>query len=127
MKKIAVDAARALEYKELTMKKFVLAIVIAMSMIGSAVANDRHHRPHHRPHVQHHHHGHHGHHRWVAPLIIGGAIGYGVTRYYSPPPVYYPDQPVVMHRPPVVVAPQCTRYIYQDSYGNTIREETRCE
>ena len=127
MKKLAVDAARALEYKELTMKKFVLAIVIGMSMIGSAVANDRHYRPHHRPHVQHHHHhGHHGNHRWVAPLIIGGAIGYGATRYYSPPPVYYRDTPVIVHNPPMP-APQCTRYIYQDSYGNTIREETRCD
>ena len=104
------------------MKKFILATIIGMSMIGSAVANDRHYRPYHRPHVQHHHHGH----RWVAPLIIGGAIGYGVTRYYGPPAVYS-DAPVVVHQPPVVVAPQCTRYIYQDSYGNTIREETRCE
>jgi hypothetical protein len=107
------------------MKKFILAAVIGMSMIGSAMASDRHYRPH-RPHVQHHgHHHHHGRH-WVAPLIIGGAIGYGVTRYYSPPPVYYPDAPVIMHNPPLP-APQCTRYIYQDSYGNTIREETRCE
>lgn len=109
------------------MKKFILAVIIGMSMIGSAMANDRHYRPQHRPHF-HHHHGHHHHgHRWVAPLIIGGVIGYGATRYYSPPPVvYYPDQPVIMHQPPVV-ASQCTRYIYQDSYGNTIREETRCE
>lgn len=40
---------------------------------------------------QHHYHGG-GHHRWVAPLIIGGAIGYGLSR---PAPVYsYPAPPV---------------------------------
>ena len=55
-------------------------------------------------------HGHHGGHRggynsWVAPIIIGGAIGYSLTRnyydpYYSyapPPVVYVPPSPIVVY------------------------------
>jgi hypothetical protein len=45
-------------------------------------------------------HGHHGpHYNWVAPVIIGSAIGYGIGRYYNPPvvvqqsPVYVETQP----------------------------------
>jgi len=80
------------------------------------------------------HHGHGGYYRhggyrggWVAPAIIGGVIGYGLSRpyyepYYAPPIVY--TQPPVYVQPPVVQQ-QCTRYIYQDQYGQTIREETR--
>jgi hypothetical protein len=33
----------------------------------------------------------------------------------------------VVYSPPQVVQPvNCTRYIYQDQYGNVTREETRC-
>ena len=115
------------------MNKFVLATIIGMFIIGPAAANDRHHRPQVSNH--HGHHGHHGHHRshnWVAPLIVGGAIGYGATRYYSSPGYYsspryyyYAEQPIPMHQP--LPSAQCTRYIYQDSYGNTTKEETRCD
>lgn len=67
---------------------------------------------------------------WIAPALIGGAIGYGLTRnyyepYYAPPPVYYAPPPVVYSQPQVV-QPVCTRYVYQDQYGNVTREETRC-
>ena len=51
--------------------------------------------------AEHHGYGYRGpHYGWVAPVIIGGAIGYGVGRYYNPPvvvqqvPVYVPTQPV---------------------------------
>jgi hypothetical protein len=81
------------------MKKLILAV--ALTLVGSSAwANDRHYRHHHRPHVQHHHH--HNHYRWVAPVIIGGAIGYGLSqpRYYSPPTVYYAPQPNYHYVPP---------------------------
>jgi len=43
---------------------------------------------------------HHGYHRdgngWVAPLVIGGALGYIISR---PPPV-------IIQQPPIVVSPQ---------------------
>jgi hypothetical protein len=98
------------------MKKLVAVLLLA---VASTSAMAQHHG--------HRHHGHHGHYRgnnWVAPVIIGGVIGYGLTRQYYEP--YYTPQVVV--QPPVVVQsqPVCTRYIYQDQYGNTLREETRC-
>ena len=67
-------------------------ILIALSFLAVAVSAQ----------AQHHgHHGHHGYHQrsgnWVAPAIVGGVIGYALTRnYYEPvynygyvpPPVY---------------------------------------
>jgi len=39
---------------------------------------------------------------WVAPALIGGAIGYGMARpYYAPAPVYIQPEPVYV-QPPVV-------------------------
>ena len=83
-----------------------------------------------------HHHGYYPgpNYGWVAPTIIGGVIGYELSRpYYAPPPpVYYPPPPVVYTQPPVYVQqPQpyqqtCTRYITQNEQGQTVREETRC-
>jgi len=92
------------------------AIVIMLIALGSTTAM-----------AQHHGHGGYyrgGGNRWIAPLIIGSAIGYGLGRpnyepYYAPPPVVYVP-------PPIVYQNNCTRYIYQDQYGQTIREETRC-
>ena len=79
--------------------------------------------------AQHHHHYRHGHwHRghggwtWVVPAVIGGAVVYGATR---PAPVIV-EQPPVYVPPPQVVQQQCTRYVFQDQYGQTIREEVRC-
>lgn len=39
---------------------------------------------------------------WVAPAIIGGAIGYELAqpRYYTPPPVYYTPPPSVVYVQP---------------------------
>jgi hypothetical protein len=41
---------------------------------------------------------HHGYHRegWVAPLVIGGALGYIIAR----------PAPIIVQQPPVVVSPQ---------------------
>ena len=105
------------------MKKLVAVLLLA---VASTSAMAQHHG-----HRNHGHYGHHGHYRgnnWVAPAIIGGVIGYGLTRqyyepYYAPPVVV---QPPVYVQPPVVYQSNCTRYIYQDQYGQTIREETRC-
>jgi hypothetical protein len=107
------------------MKKFIAILLLTLTA-GTALA-------------QHHGHGGHGfrhgggHYRgggnWVAPAIIGGIIGYGLSRpyydpYYAQPPVYVQPAPVYVQPQPMVQ--QCTRYIYQDQYGQTVREETRC-
>ena len=107
------------------MKKLFALILIASAGMGACVANAEAH----------------GYYRggccyrggWVAPAIIGGVIGYELSRpYYPPAPVYYPPPPVVYAPPPVYVqqpapyASTCTRYIIQNEQGQTVREETRC-
>jgi hypothetical protein len=48
-----------------------------------------------------HHHGYHNPYGWVAPIVIGGAVGYALARpqtvvVQQPPVVYYPNpQPTV--------------------------------
>ena len=119
----AVVAEKVLESKETIMKKLVAVLLLAVASTTSAMA-------------QHHGHGNHGYNRgghyrggWIAPAIIGGVIGYGLSRpyyepYYAPAPAYYP--PPVVYSQPQVVQPVCTRYVYQDQYGQVIREEVRC-
>ena len=44
---------------------------------------------------------------WVAPAIVGAAVGYSLARpYYAPPPVYYTPPPVVYTAPPVTYIQQ---------------------
>ena len=65
------------------MKKLFLALSL-LAITGSASAQ------------WHHHHG--GYYRgggnWVAPLIIGGVIGYEINRA---------NQPVIVQQPPVII------------------------
>lgn len=78
------------------MKKILTVLLLTCSM--SAMAQHGHH-----------HSGHRGGYGWVAPAIIGGVIGYGISRsyyepyYYNPPPVVYvqPLPPRVIYSNPV--------------------------
>lgn len=78
------------------MKK-VLAVSLLCLASVPAMAQHRGHGhyatgvPHHYHH--HHHHRHHGG-QWVAPLIIGGVIGYAITRN---------NETVVVQQPPIIV------------------------
>jgi uncharacterized protein YdeI (BOF family) len=97
------------------MKKFVAILLLALT---ASTAMAQHHGYRYQP--RSHYHGHGG---WVAPLIIGGTIGYALSR---PAPVVVEQPPVYVQPQPPVVQQQCTRYIYQDQNGQTIREEIRC-
>ena len=77
------------------------------------------------------HHGYHGgYYRgggWVAPAIIGGAIGYGLSRpYYSPyyyPPVIVEQPPIIVQQPPVYIqqpAQNCGPWIETLNLNGTI-------
>ena len=84
------------------MKKILTVLLLTCSMSAMAQHGSNHGR----------HHGYHGSHNrggygLVAPMIIGGAIGYSIARnYYDPyygyvpPPVIYVQTP-----PPVLSAP----------------------
>jgi hypothetical protein len=98
------------------MKKFIAILLLTLTA-GTVMAQHNHHRHH-----NHYRGGHYGGGNWMAPLIIGGTIGYILNR---PAPVVV-EQPPVYVQPPPMVQQQCTRYIYQDQNGQTIREEIRC-
>ena len=78
------------------MKKIIIALAL-LSTVGTAHSYGNHH----------HHHGHYRGYSWVAPLAIGGIIGYGLSRpYYAPPvviqqPVYVQQQPQIVQDPPI--------------------------
>jgi len=80
------------------MKKFLLASLLAMSLIG--VSNAQAHGPYRMG-------GWHGGYYgcggcWVAPAVIGGVIGYELSR----PNTVVVEQPSVVYtQPPVVVTP----------------------
>jgi len=75
------------------MKKAIVAGLIAISTVGSVQA--------HGFHGGYHHGG--GGWGWVGPALIGGVIGYEMSR----PPVVVQPQPQVIYQPaPVVVQPQ---------------------
>ena len=80
------------------MKKLLLALSL-LAIAGSASAQWHHHGGYYRG-------GCYGCGNWVAPLIIGGAIGYELTRpttvYVEPQPsvVYVQPQPTVQAPPP---------------------------
>lgn len=103
------------------MKKLIAILLLTLTA-GTAMAQHHGHGNYYRHNGSYYrHHG--GGNNWMAPLIIGGTLGYVLTR---PAPVYVEPQPVYVQPQPYMVQLQCTRYIYQDQYGQTIREETRC-
>jgi hypothetical protein len=80
--------------------KTVLASVVLALACSTALAQHRHYNH------NHHHYHRHNHTQWLAPLIIGGVIGYAITR-----------QPEVVVQPPLYMQPYQPRCYY-----TTIRE-----
>jgi hypothetical protein len=63
---------------------------------------------------------HHGGGNWIAPFVLGGIVGYGMSRpYVMPPPVIPPPPPVIYNMPPT---PYGYRYeTIFDAYCNCYR------
>jgi hypothetical protein len=76
------------------MKKLVTILLLSMAGLSHAHEGFRHH-------------GYYGNYytgnNWVAPAIIGGVIGYELSR---PRPVYVEPQPVIIQQPQVIYTPQ---------------------
>lgn len=93
------------------MKKIALSIMF-LAVSGSAMA-------------QHHGHGGYwGGGRWVAPMIIGGVVGYEIGRpryYYETPPVVI-QQPVIVQQPQVIYQQQPTQPQQQVCEQKTIQQ-----
>lgn len=72
------------------MKRFILILALCATSVP-ALAQHGHYRPYH------HHHRHYSGGGWVAPLILGGVVGYAITRN---------NEPAVVQPAPVIVQPQ---------------------
>lgn len=75
------------------MKKILIALVL-LAVAGTSSAQWHHHGGYYRG-------GYYGGGNWVAPLIIGGVVGYEINRANQPVIVQQP--PVIVQQPPVVV------------------------
>ena len=97
------------------MKK-VLAIAILALATVPVMAQHRN---------NHGHQGHHGHHNhraagngnWVAPLILGGVVGYAITRN---------NEPVLVQPPMVYSTPYCGPWTETLHYDGTIVRQRTC-
>lgn len=95
------------------MKKFLVASLLLIS--GTVFAHGQYG-------YYHHYHG--GHNNWVAPLIIGGAVGYAISRppvVYSPPVVYPPVSAI-----PTIQTQTCTPWTEVQNVDGTISRTRTC-
>jgi hypothetical protein len=76
------------------MKKILIALSL-LAVVGSASAQWHHHGGYYRGG------GYYSGGNWVAPLIIGGVIGYEINR--ANPPVVVQQQPIIVQQPQTVV------------------------
>jgi len=104
------------------MKKLLLTLSM-LAVVGTANAQWHHHGGHYRG-------GYYGGGgNWIAPALIGGVIGYELSRprYYEPPVVV--QQPVIIQQQPVYsVTPQpnCTVWTETQHSDGTITRTRTC-
>ena len=103
-------------YLEKNMKR-ILAALLLLAVVGTANAQWHHHHGYYRG-------GYYGGGSWIAPAIIGGVIGYELTR-----PVIVQQQPVIVQNPPTVVyQPQqnCSPWTETQNPDGTITRTRTC-
>jgi hypothetical protein len=86
------------------LKTIVLASLILVSGVSQA-----------NPYYHHQHHGYSNPYGWVAPLVIGGVVGYAITR---------PTQTVVIQQPPPNIYQPQAPYGYH--YENILDANCNC-
>ncbi len=75
--------------------------------------------------AQHHHR--HGGGNWIAPVVVGGVIGYALTRNYYEPVYnygYVPPPPVVVQQP---VRANCTPWTETQYADGTVTRTRTCQ
>ena len=98
------------------MKKLLIAVLLFVSV--SVMAQ--------------HHHGHHGHWErrdnnwgWVAPVIIGGVIGYEIAQP-RPPVVVTQQPPVIIQQPQVIQIQNCSPWTQIQNADGTVTVTRTC-
>ena len=103
------------------MKRILTAAVLILS---SVPIQAQHRHPHGYatgvPHHHYHQHRHHNHNAWLAPLIVGGVVGYALTRNHN--------ETVVVQQPPVVYQqmPNCSVWVETMQPDGTIVRQRTC-
>ena len=97
------------------MKKLIVALVLATVAVSASADGFRGHRDYRHDYRRDRYSTNH----WVAPLVIGGLIGYSMNRPIRDLP---PSRPATVY----IDRQQCERIIYLDRYNNVVREEQRC-
>jgi hypothetical protein len=100
------------------MKKLFITLILASATLPALAQ-------HYGPVFRHNHH-HHGYYRggnWVAPLVIGGVVGYALTR---PEPVIVQQPVIVQPNPTVLQNPTCTPWTETQSSDGTITRTRTC-
>lgn len=92
------------------MKKILLGCLFAVS--ASAFA--------HGPHGYYHGYHYHNHNNWVAPLIVGGVIGYTISR--PPAQVYNPPLTTI----PSIQTQTCTPWVEVQNIDGSITRTRTC-
>lgn len=99
------------------MKKILTIAILALAAVP-AVAQ-------HRGHHGHHNHRPSGSANWIAPLIIGGAVGYAITRNNET--VIVQQAPVIVPQPTVIHnSPYCGPWTETLQYDGTIVRQRTC-
>ncbi len=106
------------------MKKILASLLLTVVVMPAfAQHHHRHHGGFHH-HGKHHVHRYHHNYSWVAPVIIGGAVTYALTR---PAPVIVQEPPVIIDHSIITVSPAetCTPWReIQQADGTIVRERT---
>jgi hypothetical protein len=105
-------------YKENIMKK----LFVSLLLVGATLpALAQHHG--HGIRYNHYHHGYHRGNNWVAPLVIGGVVGYVLTR---PDPVIV-QQPVIIQPPMhIPMGQNCSPWTETQQADGTITRTRTC-
>jgi hypothetical protein len=100
------------------MKKLIAFILITLAVSAQA---------------QHYHNNHYRGGNWVAPMVIGGVVGYALSRNYNepiynygyvPPPVVVQQAPVIVQQPVISV---CTPWTETQQANGTITRTRTCQ
>jgi len=97
------------------LKKMILVLGVSTTLIAAAISPAQAHEGFRGGYRGGYHSGGYG---WVAPLAIGGLIGYELSRpYYTPPPTVVYTQPQVIYTQPQVTYIQQTPGVPQAPEG----------
>ena len=95
------------------MKKLIALVLVTLAVSAQA------------QHQHHHHHRHGG--NWVAPIIVGGVVGYALARNYNEPVYnygYVPPPPVIVQQP---VRSICSPWTETQHADGTITRTRTCQ